>query len=1257
MQPEVARRAARIAALWVAHGCVLVDANQAATLDAQRWTGRITGASDPLSTGDPLQAWLYGLTVDVGDVEASKFGVEFQATGLVCTELSLGRLKSELLAPAASESGLAAAGPKIQFNMEGLGMKCSAAWSIHTGPIPTGSGELVAQLAPSATAIATLAFPLDAQAVPQRSELIGCDVSSFDFNIDMGSSISGEVLSWLIWELSGTIQREVKSQACATLTELAATNLTRAVLALNRGMLPPTPSEALLARSLAGVPEPPAVPGSVDWTRLELLKALNWILRDMIGLQGIDDAMEWALDGTGHVNVSGSKEALATFSLAAGISRLNISVGLQHVALDGLYGVQNVTPIVAADPGSLEGGVGFGVGSHPALSATSALWVHLASEGPGSPSGGVQRLYGARPGEPIAKGPPAAIDEFLALSLGLGEPSLFGRIKLLVDQDDVTEKRTLAQWVYGPGGCARDTLLAAPELQALDLTFVNVTTPLSCQSKTQGILEADLAALFNHLVTLFNSLYLPYLPAAVNRFAASDAFRDFANKHLAELAKPTPAGETACIDADEAASKAATLPRQADWRSILNGTVRKAVDNVADGFFRHNVTTLDAQALERLPPVHLRTDATVIELHLTGARMEGMSKVAKLRLLEPNATDPEALGNVFAVRCPTEQEPWQPTLTMSGTVKTTSSSRRAVKTKLSVPCGALVDELRVSFDIHKALGMPVPPDVFCALAAFSEIAVVDNAWETKGAFQLVVELEGRAPVDVVASLCGEYPRLCYTVSDSIHGARRYVNPAIGSALQKAQGRCTQHAAGPEASAGAEAAAGASSAALWCTGVALTVALTLVISSPVIYFHGWAQQRSDEGRACPMAFDSCYDGSKRSFGFMVLTSALLAAALVLRTVTVWFCNVARSDAYVYMDDFGEVVDVNLITFTFFGIVTHYWEAKAYLSSVLLFVNSFLVAYAVMLLPLLLWLTPVLANKRRQLLRAAFFASRLPFIDVVFFGVLIPVLNSDLPFPLGINAQLRCSPDIGIYMGITSSLCAIAALQCFLSGSGLEPTQPASVRRASLSDIAISGLPQESLWRRAFKVAMPIMFVLGLVVWFCTEFFAVRFTGVAGDVMEPRSFSPSKIFSAVWSSSPFMGTMLLIVVILAPFLQALAAGLAVVGNPPPAMLLREIGNTFAALDVFFAGLFALTLEINDVATWIVSNKFGDLCDMQEKVSGHACIGITPSILLVGMSALFLSVVSSCGFAASCAVVDALRAKPWRPTASGDLRVQPV
>lgn len=407
----------------------------------------------------------------------------------------------------------------------------------------------------------------------------------------------------------------------------------------------------------------------------------------------------------------------------------------------------------------------------------------------------------------------------------------------------------------------------------------------------------------------------------------------------------------------------------------------------------------------------------------------------------------------------------------------------------------------------------------------------------------------------------------------------------------------------------------------------------------------------------MAVDSCYDGSKRAFGFVILTSALLAAALVFRTLTTWVSNVARSDASVYMDDFGKMLDVNLIEFTFFGMITHYWQAKAYLSTVLLFVNSFLVAYAIVLLPLLLWLTPAFANKRRQLLRVALFASRLPFVDVVFFGVLIPVLNHDVAFPLGSTVQLRCSPDVGIYMSIASSLCGIAALQAILSCGGLEPTQPLSVRRVSLTDIAVSGLPREPLWRRAVKLAMPIMFILGLAVWACTEFYAVSFTGLSGDIINPKSFSPFDIFLDVWDASKFMCSMLLIVVIIAPFLQALAAGLAVLGNPPPAMLLREIGNSFAALDVFFVGLFSLILELEDVVTWIVNNKFGEICDMQEKVSGNACVGITPSIFLVGMSALFLSVVSSCGFAVSCTVVDALRAKPRRPARFGDPCVQAI
>lgn len=1199
-----------VAVILSVHCCILAKGYVAPKLTLSR-TDRPQSVETQQST-DPLATWLHGLSLDLGDIEASKFGMKFSAKGLVCSDLSIGRVQSDL-------SGASTGSPSFVLKLQGLGINCNAEWSL-----PLGSGKLTARVNPGASAAVTLALPLEGKPVPQRAEVTDCS-ADLDFAIGFGRGFEGRIISWLIWLVSGKIRSDVTSQICTALREAAATNLTKALQDLNHEMLP-SDLHSTVSSPVSSV-KGSGAPGSVDWTTLRALNVTNWMVKDLVGIDGIDQALNWALNGTGRIDVNGSAEALANFSIKSGASRLNVSVGLQSLVVDGLYGIRNLQPIVAADASSLEAGVSIGTDSRPAISATSNLWIHLSSQGPD---------------DAVA---PSEIDEHLEIKLGLEKPAINGRMELLVDEHAGDSQKTMAQWLFGAIGCARDKLLAPPSLQKFNVSFDGVSTPLSCTSKTEGALESDLALLFNHFVTLFNSLYLRYLPAAITRFASSERFRDLANKQLAELLKPTPAGQSSCIDKDEAAKKADELPKNADWRQVFGGSVRKYVDNIADGFLAHNVTDV-VDALNELEPLYMKTDTNDFEFRLNKLSLAGMSKVQQLRIMEPIATDPESINNLLSIACATPEMSWRPTISMAGTVKSTTSPRKGVKVSTTFPCGEAARAMYMPMDLHRALEMSVPPNPFCAVSAFSAMALTDGEQNFTDSLQVLVEIEGRDAEDPVATLCSTYPRLCARVSSvqkKITGGR--LNAALAASLKHARASCDDQPS-MELKADDGSLGDTSPVMLWVsTGVCIAL-LTALIATPALGFTNIAKNRANEGLPNPMAFDSCAQGNKRSRGFMIFTSALLATALVLRTVSIFCLNVAYSDTYVEQDSFGRVMEIRLITFTFFGMVTHYWQAKAYLSSILLLVNSFTVAYLVILLPLILWLTPIFSKRRRMLLRGALFLSRFPFVDIIFFSILVPVLNSALKFPLGNTVYLNCSPDMGIFVGNISALCAIAALQCLLAGAGLDPTHPVSIRRNSFSDLAAVGLPVESCWRRTFKVGMPITFFVGLVAWNCTNFFEVTFTQLAGDILDAKYFMPFDVVSDVWKSQPIMAIELLVIVIFAPFLQTVAAALAVLGNPPPAMLIREIGNTFAALEVFFAGFVALTMEMDDIAEWIVMNKFGDLCNMQESLTGAKCMGLKPAICWGGALALFISVVSSFGFAVSCAVVDALRSKTARP-----------
>jgi len=1182
---------------------------------------------------DPLESWLYGLRVDLGEFNDTQLGMTFKVWNLVCGKLSVSRVRSKLDAHVNK--------PSIELDLQGLGITCTANYSL-----PVTSGTFVAEVKPGAKAVVNLVLPTDTKGVPQRVKVMNCN-AELAFNFHFGKKIEHRILNLLVATLVGVIQKGVTSTVCAEVTTFARQNLTQAIQTLNRELVPTdapaSTSSTADTRLLSALVNSSAPPGSVDWREVDALRWARWVIDDLIGSKALKRAVDWALNSTGRVVVPGSrKEALVDMAIQSGASRLKISVGLETLTIDGVDGVRSWQPLTALDSSTLEAGVTIGTESRPGISVTPKFWIHLASQGPGHGGEAVD--------EP-------EIDEFVEIALGLEKPSFSGRMELFVDQEAFRVQKTMAQWMYGAAGCLQDTLLATPFLQHFNMSLDGLSTPLVATPHTTGVLEGDLASLFNSFVSLFNAMYLRYVPAAIVRYSSSEQLRELANAQIAEIVKPTPEGETKCIKPEEAAMKAREFPEKADFRDLFGGGVHKAMDNLVDGFLAHNATNIK-DALKDVPPLRLKLESTELEFQLDEVDVAGMSQVQLLRILQPDSADAEMLLNTVNIACPKEGVAWQPTVSMAATVATSQGKHKDLKIKASLPCGEAEATLRASFNMRKYVQLPLPPSAPCVLAAFSEISLTGGYFSLKGFGQVLVELEGRAPEDPIATVCGTYPRLCDRFADV---SNLNADPAFAHLIAQAKASCSESLAGVRELQGGEAAEDADALSsllelgLW-TLIALAIGvLTACISATALASAHVAKRRSDEGRPNSLSAECCADKRFLSRLFMVCTSALLVAAFVLRTVSTYFMAVAWSDIIIETEDFGRVGTVRVMTFVAYKMIEQYFEAGAFVSAILFGLMVGLTAYGIFFLCLALWVTPVLAEKRRKYLAAAQFLSRLPFMDVVTYGHFIPILKSDMKFPLGVSAQLRCYPDMGMYVSVASTLCGIAAVQCIRFG--LPAADEVSMQRISIPEIAVLGLPIESCKRRTrriVKISIPVFF---LFLWSCSQYFEVRFTQLTGDLLNPTAFGPLSLVEIMIGEDLVAGLMLAILIFFAPLMQSLAAvfsvmgGLHFGGNRSPAVFLLELGNTFAALDVFFVGFVACLIDLNSIMVWTMNDRFGELCALQEALLGAGCAGTSPSIYVGSTLCLLVAAMSSSWFAFSCAAVDGSRSERALPTSDGN------
>ena len=279
-------------------------------------------------------------------------------------------------------------------------------------------------------------------------------------------------------------------------------------------------------------------------------------------------------------------------------------------------------------------------------------------------------------------------------------------------------------------------LLTLPVLLVSRLDLISPKTPL----------EASLAALLNNGVALFNKVYQPLLPGAIQRFAGSEAVIEKLNAQLQQQLKPSQ-----CISPAMASQQVRqTVPEYySNWPPVFNNFARKWIDNFFDGLIAHNTSVLD-EGLSKMPKLPLPLDA---QFSLRQLLVTGLDQVSNLRVLVPSDEHTSWLGMSAVAKCPTPQAPWSPTISVTGAVEAGNfKGNGSVITEM--PCGTADAQLEVEVDLWNLLDMQLPPTMTCALLSplsHLDIQTVDATWNGNGRI-IVQPVDGPAQ-ELVNSAC------------------------------------------------------------------------------------------------------------------------------------------------------------------------------------------------------------------------------------------------------------------------------------------------------------------------------------------------------------------------------------------------------------------------------------------------------------------------------------------------------------------------
>lgn len=1125
---------------------------------------------------DPLVKWISGLHIALPDFNSSGNGKAWwslDVRNLVCSDLALQRVRTEIAGSVAHGNvGLA-------LGVSGITAHCRG--DFHAGGLLAGLGDgylkvsIASGAAGGESLRSALNVPLDSKGVPQKVEVPDCRVD-LTADVALGGNFAADLVHLFLRlikvQLQAFVQTQISHKVCAQLEHAAATNLTQFVEQLNRFLLPPKEHQMIHRELQQRVSRQKNTPSTVDWTKVPTLAWGHWLVNDFLGIDGLNNISSWALGGESNLTLPGPAAPLVNVTIGAGdveASALNVEVFLSSLSFDGMQSLKELS-MQALDPDTLEASVAFGTAREPAVGFGLELSVKLSALDSGAEQSG------------------SSVDEVLGLRIAFTGPRLESTVKLLCDASQWTDVKSMGQWYFDTENCAKSLLSSAPAVAALDVTFASLAEPLTFWSSSSGDLENDISKLLNNLVTLFNMVYEPYLPAAVSRFISTTG-RKKLNDALGELQPTT------CISKEAAeAMGAALLPSSwGNWPAMIDRRLHQVLSNVINGYIAANNTVLK-QSLADMPPIPGLQQLKVDQIDISG-----LKRLADFELLITDDDNPQSLGLEARMECPSRPKPYNTSLVFNGSVAFANISGSGVL-RVDAPCGSLSAKANILISPQQLLRTTFPPSspLLCTLLPPSGITQL--AWIWLGPGRLILDL-GPASAEEVqpfAELCSLHPNFCSLLSKlaSAIATPEVINHFFNTVKSE---QCTDDSIrGPPPTTDKTLDLlgfryfQASSWQLWLAAAFANLGLAIFLT---ILF-AWLGPRRRSSLTGKL-----WTGTKWGKGATFGLALLMSTSLTLRMVAAFLLPYVTTVQLLVSKGGHTLQDQTLLTYTFLGMLKMFQATSPYCAGAWL-LSSLLTPIAVFLLQALLLAVPLSTSRWTYLALATAFIARLPAQELETVGNTQLILNTDILLPMGLHIQPRIELRSGFYVAFTSTLLGILVSLLILrlhaaSGASSEP------------DVAEAPLKRKRV--QMLQLGGSAAILLGLPLFLFSSFMAVRFQGAGSSLLEPVELKGIQ----VGRGSTGMIVMFLAATCCAPVFQVAATLLSMVpGSMATNGLVQaavQIGAAFNCADIFgIAYISTFIVGVGGFAQSTFHTRFLSICELLQDTVGQDCLVVDAS-----------------------------------------------
>jgi len=373
---------------------------------------------------------------------------------------------------------------------------------------------------------------------------------------------------------------------------------------------------------------------------------------------------------------------------------------------------------------------------------------------------------------------------------------------------------------------------------------------------------------------------------------------------------------------------------------------------------------------------------------------------------------------------------------------------------------------------------------------------------------------------------------------------------------------------------------------------------------------------------PQALADAYKGS------MWLQIAVPALLLLNVAICFWgvfapICDARVSVVGGILDPDKPVANDSLLVYSFFEMVSDFWDSGATLISISLLLGGLVVPQAKGFGTLLLWAVPVNVKWRGRALEWFDLVGRFSLTNQVFITLVVQTLHTQISIP-GLQVSVVAKPIRGI---VSASLGLIPNM---LSGHlVLHLHRRAAVREAMR--------PGHGVLRRTALTALAFILVTSalLVAALCAELVHFTVSGLGGDVeasaistmLPVRRSSLVELASILYGATDekvnavIIGSTLVAFGVVAPvaccLVWLLMWGWALQHDSSPHLASSRMVRWAAAaspylycwcaVDVAFISAAVASLEMNLPVQWIVKDKAGPLCNQVQSLLGEPCVHV--------------------------------------------------